>query len=912
MMIKHQSLFIRLLSVLAATFVVTWAVVLYFGEKKLTTIVDTEQEIIYTDKLTTILSILELNNDKLAETGLVDAYKQGFQELALQSVASSFYHTNFTPEYPVILDYKGGIVLHPTLPAGDMSLADKAYVQAILNQTEGELDYVHEQEGPKWCVFRSFPSWEWVVLFTAPQHYKYREVSQFKREISSLLVFICLVALVVMSLLLYRAVMPIITLTKASKAIAEGDLDIELTSDRRDEVGDLTRHFGLMQDAIKRQINDIERQNKTLKEEIRQRKQSTAALIESEMRYREIFNTPTDAILLIDAQTGAIADVNRGMLEMFGCSYSQAMQMQLKELLPATRPYSFRDGQLKIKKVIDEGPQTFEWMGKKVNGDTFWMEISLKLTAFGEIQYLLAVARNIHERKVAVQALEEEQERLAVTLRSIGEGVIATDENGRVVLLNNIGEELTGWQQSRARGTHFQDVFMIRSPAGEQSDQHLIKQLIEDGSYQQEDVILVSHRDRQEKHVALSGAPIKGRDGKVYGAVVVFRDISDTLRMEAEMLKMKKLESIGVLAGGLAHDFNNIIFGIQGNIHLALSTLEAGSKVRGYLKAADKATVRAADLTQQLLTFARGGEPVKKSISLASLPAEAARLAIGEAEVELIYNCAPDLWPVEADSSQLSQVFQNIVSNAVQAMSHGGVVTITAANHHLLEGEGDSLLLPGKYVHLTISDQGEGIPPEHQEKIFDPYFSTRKKGQGLGLAICHSVVKNHGGTITVDSTAGQGTTFHLYLPAATHLPEQQPLPVAPLKDDDRRKKCVLVMDDEEMIRRLVTEILQQEGYVVATAKDGDEAIAIYHQMQEAASPPDVVIMDLTVPGGKGGKEAAREIRKFHPQARLIVSSGYSNDPVLAHYREHGFCEVLPKPYRRNDLCCCVATAMNQG
>lgn len=909
MMRIFQSLLFRLLSVIAVAFLLTAFIILYFSERKLVLIVDQEQELIYSDKLTAVMKILELNDEKLFQTGIVEAYKQGFQDMALESLRSIYYHTNQSPDYLVIVNYRGGIVLHPTLPAGDMSIAGEEVVRKAIAMENGSLEYVHNSGEDKWCVFRTFPSWEWVVLFSVPQEYKYREIIQFKRDVGGVFFFVCALALTAISLLLFHVIKPIINLSKASKAIAAGDLQIELKDERNDEVGELTRNFMFMQEAVKKQLADFAQQNVELKDEIIQRKKAIAALVESERRYREIFNTPTDAIFLININKGTIADVNKGMLEMFGYTYPEALHMHVKNLIPNVHPFSFRDGQRKMRKLISEGPQTFEWLGTKKSGETFWVDISLKLTAFAGTNYLLAVARDINERKVAVQALEEEQERLAVTLRSIGDGVIATDECGKVVLLNNAGEKLTGWEQSRAKGNHFSDIFTLKDVDGADTGHPSIIDLLIAGTFiQKEKIVLVNVQDQAERSVALSGAPILDRNKEVSGAVIVFRDISDAIKSEAEMLKVKKLESIGILAGGLAHDFNNIIFGIQGNIHLALSTLEPHSNIGRYLNAADKATVRAADLTQQLLTFSKGGEPVKRKMSLEGLPEEAARLVLGDSTIELSCSYEKDLLAVEADSNQISQVIQNIVTNAVQAMDGDGTITITCENH-VQDNSTEYMLNPGRYVHVAIKDQGCGIPAEDIDKIFDPYFSTKKTGQGLGLAICHSVIKNHGGVITVHSNIGQGTVFHLYLPAVDAQPEQTAVPTLQAGEVDKGKKTVLIMDDEKMIRDLVTEILKREGYSISTAKAGEEAIEMYNKMLEESSPPDAVIMDLTIPGGMGGKEAARAIKKIHPDARIIVSSGYSNDPVLAHFQEHGFCEVLTKPYRRDDLCRCVERAI---
>jgi len=378
----------------------------------------------------------------------------------------------------------------------------------------------------------------------------------------------------------------------------------------------------------------------------------------------------------------------------------------------------------------------------------------------------------------------------------------------------------------------------------------------------------------------------------------VARDISERKRLDEEHLRTQKLESLGVLAGGIAHDFNNLLTGILGNLSLAKANLPESGVVAQRLAETEKATLRAKDLTQQLLTFAKGGAPIKTEASLAGLIQDAVGFAVRGTKAVCEYDWAEDLWLAEVDTGQLGQVVQNLVINAVHAMPEGGAIRLAARN--LTVNPGESPLTPGKYVLITVKDQGLGIPPEHLAKIFDPYFTTKQGGSGLGLAVVHSIIANHAGHITVASEVGKGTVFSLYLPS-TGNPSLAEKPVAVTPPLAKGQGKILVMDDEELIRDVSTAMLRQLGYEPHTANDGEEAITRYLQAQKDGQPFDLVIMDLTVPGGMGGKEALAHLRQLDPAIKAVVSSGYANDPIMARFREYGFCGVAPKPFGLQEL-----------
>jgi PAS domain S-box-containing protein len=394
--------------------------------------------------------------------------------------------------------------------------------------------------------------------------------------------------------------------------------------------------------------------------------------------------------------------------------------------------------------------------------------------------------------------------------------------------------------------------------------------------------------------------PLFDELGKVTGTTGIALDISDLKEHEKEELKVQKLESLGVLAGGIAHDFNNILTGIVGNISLAKMFIDDTHRSYKALVGAEKASMRATELARQLLTFARGGEPVKKVVSLRHLVHESVSLVLHGSNVRGIVNIPDSIHAIEADEGQISQAFHNIIINAAQAMPGGGVLTVSAQNETLV-GKNSMALPPGTYTHVTFTDEGCGISDADLKKIFDPYFTTKVNGNGLGLASTHSIIIKHGGHIDVSSVVDKGTTFTILLPSIGETISKYQTESVTHTSKDHGGGSILVMDDEEMIRELAAEMLEEIGYQVTTCDKGSEAIRLYKTARESGTPFSAVIMDLTIPGGMGGKEAAEKILVFDPAACLIVSSGYSNDPIMSDYRTYGFTGAIAKPYRIDEL-----------
>ena len=509
--------------------------------------------------------------------------------------------------------------------------------------------------------------------------------------------------------------------------------------------------------------------------------------------------------------------------------------------------------------------------------------------------------------QVEVNERKQAEERLAVTLTSIGDGVITTDTEGRVVLVNRVAEEITGWTHAEASGRQLNEVFCVFQHHSGESGENPAEVVLRTGRTfkHQAKGDLMRARDGSEIEISNSAAPILDEKGKMLGVVLVFRDITAQLRMEEELMKGQKMESLGVLAGGIAHDFNNILSGVLLKAQLAQRAMKQGKDPSRFLGSIEDATQTATGLTQQLLTFAKGGAPIRSTVSVKQLVEESSTFALRGSRTICEFDIPDDLWAAHVDTGQISQVINNLIINAEEAMPDGGTISIRAENVQISENARVAGLEAGAYVKTSITDGGSGIAPDDLPRIFDPYFTKfdpyftkKERGSGLGLTSTYSIIKRHQGQITVESEPDSGTTFTFYLPASS----------APIVEREAKQQelfsgggRVLVMDDEAIIRESLGELLGELGYEAKFGSDGREALASYKNAFSSGHPFDSIIMDLTIPGGMGGKEVIKELLVFDPEVKAIVSSGYSKDPVMANYQEYGFSAVLAKPLRLEEV-----------
>jgi len=382
------------------------------------------------------------------------------------------------------------------------------------------------------------------------------------------------------------------------------------------------------------------------------------------------------------------------------------------------------------------------------------------------------------------------------------------------------------------------------------------------------------------------------------------KGIQPDKREEDELQKIRNLESIAALSGGIAHDYNNLLTVIIGNISLIQSYIEPDDMISHLLDEALEASMTAKSLTQKLITFSRGGAPIMETASIAPVIKSATEFTLSGSNIKCEFSIPDDLWLVHIDKTQIGHVIHNLVMNAREAMPSGGIIKVIAENVNIADKT--RVLEKANYVKISIIDQGIGISKEILDKIFDPYFSTKdmgtQKGMGLGLSICHSIIKQHNGNIVAESAAETGTTLHFYIPAS----EETNVAQKPLKAPEKEKLVlgkgrILVMDDEKMVIKITGHILNRLGYEASFSKDGTQAVEMYKKAMESGSPFDVVILDLTVRGGMGGKEAIKKLIEIDPKIKAIVSSGYSNSPVMTSYKDYGFIGVIAKPYNINEL-----------
>lgn len=516
------------------------------------------------------------------------------------------------------------------------------------------------------------------------------------------------------------------------------------------------------------------------------------------------------------------------------------------------------------------------------------------------------LAREIQERRAAEAALAKEKELLDVTLRSIGDGVITTDMLGQVTNINPVAEQLTGWRLDQAQGRPISEVFV------QVDDQS--RRIIDDSVGQ---VLTQMHgrdlpnryrlrsREGLEREIAGSVAPIRDREGQVVGVVLSFHDMTERNRLLEEMQRTERLDAIGVLAGGIAHDFNNLLGGIFGYLCLARESAPEDSDQASALDEALLVFERARDLTQHLLTFSKGGVPVRSVVNLRRLLTECTRFALSGSNVAAHLTFSHELPEVTADAGQLWRVVDNLVRNSMQAMPQGGTVSVSGDSVQLRLGE-HQVLPAGRYVRITVADNGPGIPRQILPRIFDPFFTTKEKGTGLGLATAYSIVRKHDGHIDVESTVDVGTTFHIYLPVVAAETTAAPTLIK-MPPEVRRTGRALVLDDEAYLRSLFSRFLSRMGYEVTAVPDGNEAVAAIECANREGRHFALALLDLTIPGGMGGKEAIALIRPQCPDLIAIASSGYSEDPVMARPTDFGFSASLRKPFALPELAKLVGT-----
>ncbi|BHH84997.1 cache domain-containing protein [Desulforhopalus sp. 52FAK] len=548
----------------------------------------------------------------------------------------------------------------------------------------------------------------------------------------------------------------------------------------------------------------------------------------------------------------------------------------------------------------------FHWLSKRLENDFLHFVDFFKTATqssqlinrdnlrFAEFDKLANYANQMLTDKISIeQELDQEKKRLLITLHSIADGVVATDTEGNIQLFNKVAEQLTGWTQEKAQGKNVNDVLDIESSElkNNKGSSNTLATMLSKQHF------TLTSRSGKEYKVTMSSAPIYTEDQEIIGNVVVFRDETEKLKTEEELFKAQKLESVGLLAGGIAHDFNNILSGIFGNIELAHIKVQQDEQVKKHLQIALDSLQRAKSLTTQLLTFSRGGEPLTEVVNLKEMLMDVVPFNLSGSSVVAQYSISNDLWHIQADPGQISQVISNLVINAKHAMPTGGTLTIGAKN------------IPASTSHrgrdtieFIIGDNGIGMSQEIQNKIFDPYFTTKTDGNGLGLSMVYSIIDKHKGSVSVESAPEKGSTFSIILRACTSTDHETNRPLVTSihqsKDNGLR---ILIIEDDHVLQDVLTGILCEIGHSVDVASEGKTGTAMYQKAFQSNEPYHLVLSDLTIPGGMGGKEAVQKILEIDPDAKVIATSGYAMDPIMAQYEKFGFKGRIAKPFRLQDI-----------
>ncbi len=1024
----------RIALIVFGVFVIAALIVMLLADNHLKNIIHKSQDVMYAERLEAILRTLDANVKRLKSTGEIEIYEESVKESALSALREAHYTSTEQRIYPFVMNLERVFLMHPKYERHDFSIMSDIHMKQVLETGKVDFQYAHENEDKDWMLIRKYAEWDWLVGFHVPLEIRYADVKEFRKGFIQVSIITILLVLIILSLIIRRAMKPVLKLTEASGAMARGDLEHPIDTGGDDEVGVLASSFAHMRNEIKVTIDDLAKKNEELQSEISERKKAEALLLvkhiaiessinaialadlDAKITYvnpaflrlwgyendSEVLSFPAvqfwqdeaeaghvvealrehggwigemvakrkdgsffvaqlSANLVTDVNgnplcmmasflditdrkrsEGALLNVAKGVSSTVGHEFFNSLAEHLAKILKADYAY--------IAEIIEDKPNTVRTLSLIADGNfidnievdlsgtpcetimakksfSYITEIQKKFPnafmmakmnvegyagiplsgAKGENLGLLAVmyreppedatmvesmlqifaarASSELQRKNIEEKLKKSEERYRNIADNAYFGISTYDESGQCVVANQALADMIG---ATVEQVYSQNIHTIKSWR-KSGMLDAAKQALEIGEKTSLTVNVVTSFGK-DVWLDCNFVPYYEREEKYL--LFLVEEITERKHMEEELFKGQKLESIGVLAGGIAHDFNNLLTAIMNNLHLIKMRSKSGEKIHERAAAAETASLRAQSLTHQLLTFSKGGAPIKGLVDIGPLVRESTSLALRGSNVGCEYHIADDIRHVEVDAGQINQVINNIVINADQSMPDGGIVKINCENTTLQKGNIYSLA-EGDYIKVSIRDQGIGIPADHLARIFDPYFTTKQKGNGLGLSTTYSIIKKHEGYIGIESELGAGSVFTIYLPAAKEIMLSSE---EPYEGSLTGQGKILIMDDEELVRDSLGQMLLEIGYTVGFAVDGREAVESYRAAMESGNPYDVVIMDLTIPGGMGGQEAVRELVKIDPGVKAIVSSGYSYDPVMANYTDYGFKAVLLKPY----------------
>jgi PAS domain S-box-containing protein len=776
--------------------------------------------------------------------------------------------------YLYIFDTSRLMIMHPheervlerDVPPGANRLFD-----AALKGFEGIGETVNSRGVHMLVSMKRIPGTHWIIGAQQPSTEAFAPLKEAKRRTVVGILIAAMLAAVVGIVMVRRITDPISKLRRAASDFGEPDFETRLAGmPSTGELGELTE---------------------TLKHMSRKLSRTMSSLKAATRDWERTFDTVPDAVFLIDQNYGVFR-LNLAASRLVDLPFTQAIGRKCYELI---HDLDHAPAHCLHKETLASGRIARAEFDEMIPGRVIEITSSPLAEDTGDIVGAVLVARDITAQKEADRAIRESEERYRDIVENSLDAIFTCDRHGRYISCNQAMCEILGYghneiigmslgdmtdpDTARALGVDFDRVYDTEIP-------------LRDVSYE-----IVSKGGRR---IILRGnVRLTSKAGMKMGLHGIMRDVTEQQVLEAHLQRTEKLEAIGTLAGGIAHDFNNILTAIMGHLNLARLYTEQKDRLTKTLSEAEKAVLRAAGLTRQILTFSKGGEPVKEVVAIPPLVHEAANIALGRASrctYETFYE--ENLSAVEADRGQLIQVLTNLLINARQAMPDGGLIQVRAGKRSVRATDRVGTLPEGDYVYVVVRDQGVGIPSRSLHRIFDPFYTTKQEGSGLGLATCHSILTRHGGHIEAASKPGEGTAFTFYLPAKDSVPERLEERGERFEKGEGR---ILVMDDEESILVVAAQALKKAGYEVDTARDGAGAVALFRIAMEKQRPYHAVILDLTIPGGMGGLDTIKALKTMDSTVRGIVSSGYSHDPVMSNPMHYGFSGAMQKPYKLTDL-----------
>ncbi len=902
---KRKSITFRLLIYVFIGFVLTTIGVLLLANYQLRGIINRSQNVIYQEKIDAIMNTLNTRVEKLNASGMRDVYEKQFQESVLRTLRRSYYKSDDQRIYPFIIDDIGIVVMHPVLAPGDSSLVNAPLAEAMLQTENGSFDFVYPNTGEKkWYIVREFDEWEWHVGFGVPLELKYADAENMTNSLIMMIGMIVILVLILLSVVITRSLQPIISLTEASKAMAAGRLHHPIDTTGKDELGILAQNFIQMRDSIHEKITD---------------------LTESENRFREIYNASSDAILIHDAGTGKILDVNQTMLEMFGYnSIEEVLSMTVQDISSGTPPYDQVSAIKKLMNTVAEGPQIFEWRGRRKDGGTFWMEVVLKSTDIGGQGRVLAVVHDIDTRKKAENKLKEYKDHLEELVDARTDALQASEAN------------LKRAQEMAHIGSVYLDISTRDLYCSEEV--YRIFDLPLDASMSLEDFIDWVHvNDRkyvenawmdalnQEpydvEHRIIVGDKVKwvwaiakiefDKDGKAVRGIGSVQDITEMKQVEEELIKAKEdaeaaNNAKSVFLANMSHELRTPLNAILGFTQLMARSTDLSLAHQEELGIISRSGEHLLGLINDVLDIAKieAGRITAetKAFDLVSLLKEISEMLTFRANsnnLKFILDL-DDRVParVVADSGKLRQVLLNLLDNAVTFTREGCVSLRVKSNNPHQTGQ---LIL-----QFEVEDTGIGIAPEQLTRIFQPFVQVgasndQAGGAGLGLAISKQFVELMGGHISGSSIEGKGSTFCFDIPAKTlNSKETKPaktrrrvIGIAPGQPGYR----ILIVEDQEENRILLRTLLQKVGFEVLEAVNGREGLALFEKKQ-----PDLVWMDMRMPV-MDGYEATRRIKKLKTgnKTPVLALTASAFEEQRLEIQGAGCDDFVRKPFKAYDI-----------